>query len=137
MYKEKNTHLGSYQLLMHSWILYSDPEAQVHRKKAGGFRGQLFSEGLIMVQCSNMDCLFYTIVYEMFINFFRWVEFAKKSIAKRVADMLNGEQIGIFVMIHFSLFIVNRLLNLGTAYMIINVLMFSFLRGKEEVSYIL
>ncbi|KAL0652745.1 hypothetical protein Bca4012_095436 [Brassica carinata] len=76
------------------YLAPEDPEAQVHRKKAGGFRGQLFSEGLIMVQCSNMDCLFYTIVYEMFINFFRWVEFAKKSIAKRVADMLNGEQIG-------------------------------------------
>ncbi|CAH8360372.1 unnamed protein product [Eruca vesicaria subsp. sativa] len=50
------------------YLAPEDPEAQVHRKKAGGFRGQLFSEG--------------------------WVEFAKKSIAKRVADMLNGEQIG-------------------------------------------
>jgi len=30
----------------------------------------------------------------LFINC-RWVEFAKKSVAKRVADMLNGEQIGI------------------------------------------
>ena len=88
MYKEKNTHLGSYQLLMHSWILYSDPEAQVHRKKAGGFRGQLFSEGLIMVQCSNMDCLFYTIVYEMFINFFRWKELNTDEI-KQVAEALK------------------------------------------------
>lgn len=26
---------------------YSDPEAQVHRKRAGGFRGQLFSEGYV------------------------------------------------------------------------------------------
>ncbi|KAG2241185.1 hypothetical protein Bca52824_096831 [Brassica carinata] len=50
------------------YLAPEDPEAQVHRKKAGGFRGQLFSEG--------------------------WVEFAKKTVAKRVADMLNGEQIG-------------------------------------------
>ncbi|XP_006291598.2 pre-rRNA-processing protein ESF2 [Capsella rubella] len=50
------------------YLAPEDPEAQVHRKKAGGFRGQLFSEG--------------------------WVEFAKKRVAKRVADMLNGEQIG-------------------------------------------
>ncbi|KAG2325637.1 hypothetical protein Bca4012_040136 [Brassica carinata] len=52
-------HLVSIQTLKHN----------LHRKKAGGFRGQLFSEG--------------------------WVEFAKKSTAKRVADMLNGERIGI------------------------------------------
>ncbi|CAN8279617.1 unnamed protein product [Cochlearia groenlandica] len=50
------------------YLAPEDPEAQVSRKRAGGFRGQLFSEG--------------------------WVEFGKKSVAKRVADMLNGEQIG-------------------------------------------
>ncbi|CAH8268829.1 unnamed protein product [Arabidopsis lyrata] len=50
------------------YLAPEDSEAQVHRKRAGGFRGQRFSEG--------------------------WVEFAKKSVAKRVADMLNGEQIG-------------------------------------------
>ncbi|CAH2063964.1 unnamed protein product, partial [Thlaspi arvense] len=50
------------------YLAPEDPEAQVHRKRAGGFRGQLFSEG--------------------------WVEFAKKRVAKRVAEMLNGEQIG-------------------------------------------
>jgi ESF2/ABP1 family protein len=27
-------------------------------------------------------------------NFFRWIEFSKKSVAKRVANLLNGEQIG-------------------------------------------
>lgn len=27
---------------------------------------------------------------------FRWIEFAKKSVAKRVANLLNGEQIGVF-----------------------------------------
>lgn len=27
-------------------------------------------------------------------NTCRWVEFTKKSVAKRVANMLNGEQIG-------------------------------------------
>lgn len=31
--------------------------------------------------------------FYMFINC-SWVEFAKKTVAKRVADMLNGEQIG-------------------------------------------
>ncbi|KAL0351065.1 UNVERIFIED_CONTAM: Activator of basal transcription 1 [Sesamum radiatum] len=45
-----------------------DPAAQVRRKKSGGFRGQEFSEG--------------------------WVEFTDKKVAKRVARMLNGEQIG-------------------------------------------
>uniref|UniRef100_A0A1J3JUR3 Pre-rRNA-processing protein ESF2 n=1 Tax=Noccaea caerulescens TaxID=107243 RepID=A0A1J3JUR3_NOCCA len=50
------------------YLAPENPEAQVHRKKAGGFRGQLFSEG--------------------------WVEFGKKRVAKRVTEMLNGEQIG-------------------------------------------
>lgn len=45
-----------------------DPTVQVKRKQAGGFQRKEFSEG--------------------------WVEFAKKSIAKKVANMLNGEQIG-------------------------------------------
>ncbi|KDP46388.1 hypothetical protein JCGZ_10228 [Jatropha curcas] len=44
------------------------PAAQVRRKKVDGFRDQEFSEG--------------------------WVEFANKIVAKRVASMLNGEQIG-------------------------------------------
>lgn len=51
--------------------IYLVPEAaaaQMNRKRAGGFRGQAFSEG--------------------------WVEFTKKSVAKRVANMLNGQQIG-------------------------------------------
>ncbi|KAK6806004.1 hypothetical protein RDI58_003789 [Solanum bulbocastanum] len=49
--------------------IYLVPEAaaaQMNRKRAGGFRGQAFSEG--------------------------WVEFTKKSVAKRVANMLNGQQ---------------------------------------------
>ncbi|KAK2969755.1 hypothetical protein RJ640_028035 [Escallonia rubra] len=50
------------------YLTPEDPAARVHRKRAGGFRGQGFSEG--------------------------WVEFAKRSVAKRVAKMLNGEQIG-------------------------------------------
>ncbi|RZC71348.1 hypothetical protein C5167_034528 [Papaver somniferum] len=41
---------------------------QVNRKKAGDFRGQGFSEG--------------------------WVEFTNKRVAKRIAEMLNGEQMG-------------------------------------------
>lgn len=51
--------------------IYLVPEAaaaQMNRKRAGGFRGQAFSEG--------------------------WVEFSKKSVAKRVANMLNGQQMG-------------------------------------------
>ncbi|KAL1191488.1 hypothetical protein V5N11_002313 [Cardamine amara subsp. amara] len=59
--------LSQYGELGRIYLAPENPEAQVHRKKAGGFRGQLFSEG--------------------------WVEFSKKSVAKRVADMLNGEQI--------------------------------------------
>ncbi|CAA3000861.1 pre-rRNA-processing ESF2 [Olea europaea subsp. europaea] len=50
------------------YLTPEDPATRVHRKKDGGFRGQEFSEG--------------------------WVEFAKKSVAKRVAGILNGEQIG-------------------------------------------
>jgi ESF2/ABP1 family protein len=60
--------LAQYGELGRIYLAPEDSEAQVHRKRAGGFRGQRFSEG--------------------------WVEFAKKSVAKRVADMLNGEQIG-------------------------------------------
>ncbi|KAI3979317.1 hypothetical protein MKX01_020525 [Papaver californicum] len=41
---------------------------QVNRKKAGDFRGQGFSEG--------------------------WVEFTNKRVAKRIANMLNGEPMG-------------------------------------------
>ena len=29
------------------------------------------------------------------LHMYRWVEFTKKSVAKRVAKMLNGEQIGL------------------------------------------
>ncbi|KAL5717967.1 hypothetical protein ACHQM5_010914 [Ranunculus cassubicifolius] len=50
------------------WLTPENPAAQLHRKRAGGFRGQNFSEG--------------------------WVEFLSKSVAKRVANALNGEQIG-------------------------------------------
>ncbi|KAK3012819.1 hypothetical protein RJ639_010411, partial [Escallonia herrerae] len=50
------------------YLTPEDPAARVHRKRAGGFRGQGFSEG--------------------------WVEFAKRSVGKSVAKMLNGEQIG-------------------------------------------
>ncbi|KAJ8750325.1 hypothetical protein K2173_014240 [Erythroxylum novogranatense] len=59
------SHYGDIQRI---YLAPEDPTIQVHRKKAGGFRGQGFSEG--------------------------WVEFTDKSVAKRVANMLNGEQIG-------------------------------------------
>ncbi|XP_060168699.1 pre-rRNA-processing protein ESF2-like [Lycium barbarum] len=51
--------------------IYLVPEAaaaQMNRKRAGGFRGQAFSEG--------------------------WIEFTKKNVAKRVANILNGQQMG-------------------------------------------
>ncbi|CAA2985715.1 pre-rRNA-processing protein ESF2 [Olea europaea var. sylvestris] len=60
--------LSQYGEIQRIYLTPEDPAARVHRKKAGGFRGQEFSEG--------------------------WVEFTKKSVAKRVAEMLNGEQIG-------------------------------------------
>lgn len=60
--------LSQYGEIERIYLTPEDPAAQVHRKRVGGFRGQEFSEG--------------------------WVEFTKKSVAKRVASMLNGEQIG-------------------------------------------
>ncbi|KAA8544293.1 hypothetical protein F0562_022305 [Nyssa sinensis] len=60
--------LSQYGEIQRIYLTPEDPAAQVHRKRAGGFRGQQFSEG--------------------------WVEFTKRTVAKRVADMLNGEQIG-------------------------------------------
>ncbi|XP_028064409.1 uncharacterized protein LOC114267572 [Camellia sinensis] len=63
-------HFESHSLVFRkidSALQFTDPAAQVHRKRAGGFQGVEFSEG--------------------------WVEFSKRSIAKRVAKMLTGEQI--------------------------------------------
>ncbi|XAR60287.1 hypothetical protein NMG60_11033593 [Bertholletia excelsa] len=60
--------LSQYGEIGRIYLTPEDPAAQVRRKHAGGFRGQQFSEG--------------------------WVEFSKKTVAKRVAKMLNGEQIG-------------------------------------------
>ncbi|XP_074286922.1 pre-rRNA-processing protein ESF2-like [Silene latifolia] len=50
------------------YLVPEDPDAGKRRKHSGSFRGQGFSEG--------------------------WVEFSDKRVAKRVANMLNGEQIG-------------------------------------------
>ncbi|XP_047323228.1 pre-rRNA-processing protein ESF2 [Impatiens glandulifera] len=60
--------LSPYGEIQRIYLTPEDPSAQLKRKKAGGFRGQEFSEG--------------------------WVEFSDKRIAKRVANMLNGEQFG-------------------------------------------
>lgn len=60
--------LSQYGDIQRIYLAPEDPAAQVRRKRVGGFRGQEFSEG--------------------------WVEFTKKSVAKKVAKMLNGEQIG-------------------------------------------
>lgn len=60
--------LSQYGEIQRLYLTPEDPAAQVRRKKSGGFRGQEFSVG--------------------------WVEFTDKKVAKRVARMLNGEQIG-------------------------------------------
>lgn len=60
--------LSAYGEIGRVYLTPEDPSAQVRRKKLGGFRGKEFSEG--------------------------WVEFINKKVAKRVATMLNGEQIG-------------------------------------------
>ncbi|XP_057810190.1 pre-rRNA-processing protein esf2-like isoform X2 [Salvia miltiorrhiza] len=60
--------LSQYGEIGRVYLTPEDPANQMRRKKSGGFRGQEFSEG--------------------------WVEFIDKKVAKRVASMLNGEQIG-------------------------------------------
>lgn len=60
--------LSKYGEIQRIYLIPEDPTVQVQQKKVGGLRGKQFSEG--------------------------WVEFTKKSMAKRVARMLNGEQIG-------------------------------------------
>ncbi|KAL5865903.1 hypothetical protein ACOSQ3_003417 [Xanthoceras sorbifolium] len=65
--------LSQYGEIQRIYLSPKDHVARVPRKRAngkqdGGFQEQAFSEG--------------------------WVEFTKKSVAKRVANMLNGEQIG-------------------------------------------
>ncbi|CAA0820151.1 RNA-binding (RRM/RBD/RNP motifs) family protein [Striga hermonthica] len=63
--------LSQYGEIQRLYLAPEDAAAQVRRKKSGGFRGQEFSEGHAL-----------------------WVEFSDKKVAKRVARMLNGEQIG-------------------------------------------
>ncbi|KAF3776007.1 Pre-rRNA-processing protein [Nymphaea thermarum] len=60
--------MSQYGEVLRIYLVPEDPTARVRRKSAGGHRGEQFSEG--------------------------WVEFAKKSVAKKVAHLLNGEQIG-------------------------------------------
>ncbi|KZV41297.1 hypothetical protein F511_40606 [Dorcoceras hygrometricum] len=60
--------LSKFGEIQRIYLAPEDAAAQVRRKKSGGFRGQEFSEG--------------------------WVEFTEKIIAKRVAKMLNCQQIG-------------------------------------------
>ncbi|KAK6913048.1 hypothetical protein RJ641_022649 [Dillenia turbinata] len=59
------SHYGDIQRI---YLTPENPTARVYRIKEGGSQGIMFSEG--------------------------WAEFSKKSVAKRVANMLNGEQIG-------------------------------------------
>ncbi|KAJ4729333.1 pre-rRNA-processing protein ESF2 [Melia azedarach] len=65
--------LSQYGEIQRIYLAPEDPATRVprkieNRKRDGGFQEQGFSEG--------------------------WVEFSKKSVAKKVANMLNGEQIG-------------------------------------------
>ncbi|KAB1223397.1 Pre-rRNA-processing protein esf2 [Morella rubra] len=60
--------LSQYGEIQRIYLTPENPAAQFHRKRAGKFQQQVFSEG--------------------------WVEFTDKKVAKRVANMLNGEQIG-------------------------------------------
>ncbi|KAJ0988896.1 hypothetical protein J5N97_007252 [Dioscorea zingiberensis] len=60
--------LSKYGDIQRIYLVPENPMAQTHRKQAGGFRGKQFNEG--------------------------WVEFTEKRTAKKVANMLNGEQMG-------------------------------------------
>ncbi|XP_074568388.1 pre-rRNA-processing protein esf2 [Curcuma longa] len=60
--------LSQYGEIQRIYLAPEDDAVKVQRKQSGGFRGKGFSEG--------------------------WVEFTKKSVAKEVVRMLNGEQIG-------------------------------------------
>lgn len=60
--------LSQYGEILRIYLAPEDPAKRMRRKRAGGNRGKEFTEG--------------------------WVEFAKKGVAKRVASMLNGEQMG-------------------------------------------
>lgn len=60
--------LSHYGEIERIYLVPENDSAHVNRKRAGGYRGTEFSEG--------------------------WVEFARKSVAKRVAKLLNGEQLG-------------------------------------------
>ncbi|CDY67464.1 BnaCnng55100D [Brassica napus] len=56
------------KLLIAFFGFYSDPEAQVHRKKAGGFRGQLFSEG----REKEVSYILYDIWNIKYLTKFKW-----------------------------------------------------------------
>jgi len=60
--------LSQHGEILRIYLAPEDPAIRMRRKRAGGNRGKEYTEG--------------------------WVEFAKKSVAKRVASMLNGEHMG-------------------------------------------
>lgn len=60
--------LSQHGEILRIYLAPEDPAIRMRRKRAGGNRGKEFTEG--------------------------WLEFAKKSVAKRVASMLNGEHMG-------------------------------------------
>ncbi|KAE9449054.1 hypothetical protein C3L33_19041, partial [Rhododendron williamsianum] len=84
--------LSHYGEILRIYLTPEDPAAQVHRKRVGGFRGKEFSEGYVMHFLNGR--MLYIVEQLRFTSHHRWVEFSRKSVAKRVAKMLNGEQIG-------------------------------------------
>ncbi|KAG6466219.1 hypothetical protein ZIOFF_076004 [Zingiber officinale] len=75
--------LSQYGEIQRIYLVPEDDAVKAQRKQSGGFRGKGFSEGAVDVcNMSVMDVDAW------------WVEFTKKSVAKEVASMLNGEQIG-------------------------------------------
>jgi hypothetical protein len=50
---------------------------------------------------------FTTVVFLTCMSYSRWIEFTKKSVAKRVANLLNGEQIGVFSILYCMCFILS------------------------------
>lgn len=65
-------------------------------------------------------------IYLICLNFARcrWAEFSDKRIAKRVANMLNGEQIGMYTDQNYAalvLFLFFQLLQIVNAYVVVQI----------------
>ncbi len=78
--------------------LRADATARVKRKKAGGNSGKKFTEGCARSRRSARACARSQppppLTAALALRRCSWVEFAEKKVAKSVAAMLNGQQIG-------------------------------------------